>query len=295
MDDPRNRNCLDKLGDETLLSSQPLWCGMARMTQPWHDPSDDDADRAISSQPEQALPLNERIARVLGDGIAQGDYPVGTLLPTEAALCDTYGASRFTVREALRKLVEAGLIERRRGAGSRVVATTPKSKFSQTFHDLTEIFQYAQDTHLDVAQLGMVRIDEGEAQLVGASPGTRWLRLNGLRWNAERSTSLSHVTAYIHARFAPLLEDVRTARGAIYALIEARSGEAIEEAVQEIAALPMPASVARMLGLRAGLPAMRLVRRYLDASGGTMMTSINWHPGEHFTYTMRLRRGEWKA
>jgi GntR family transcriptional regulator len=32
------------------------------------------------------------------------------------------------------------------------------------------------------------------------------------------------------------------------------------------------------------------VRRYLDSSGGPMMTSVNWHPSDRFTYLMRLRR-----
>ncbi len=43
-------------------------------------------------------------------------------LPTESELCEEFNASRFTVREALRRLVAQGMVQRRQGAGSIVVA-----------------------------------------------------------------------------------------------------------------------------------------------------------------------------
>ena len=57
--------------------------------------------------------------------IAAGDFASGTLLPTEAALCETYGISRFTARAALKSLAEKGLIERRQGRGSVVLNARP--------------------------------------------------------------------------------------------------------------------------------------------------------------------------
>ena len=42
---------------------------------------------------------------------------VDTRPPTESELCDEFNASRFTVREALRRLVEQGMVQRRQGAG----------------------------------------------------------------------------------------------------------------------------------------------------------------------------------
>ena len=39
-----------------------------------------------------------QVARDLTDGIANGRFPVGSLLPTELELCEHYAASRHTVR-----------------------------------------------------------------------------------------------------------------------------------------------------------------------------------------------------
>lgn len=48
------------------------------------------------------------------------DWPPGALIPTEEALAQEFGVARATVNRALRDLAEAGLLERRRKAGTRV-------------------------------------------------------------------------------------------------------------------------------------------------------------------------------
>jgi GntR family transcriptional regulator len=258
------------------------------------------ATRALAHGPEQLPgddtgPLNERISRVLQEEIRAGLHPVGSTLPTEAALCARFEASRFTVREAFRKLVQKGLVERRQGAGSTVIATSAYPGFAQVFDDLSDMFEYARDTHFDITSVQMAQIDAEVAGFVQAPVGSRWLRAEGLRWTAERDATICFVTVYVHARFGPLLGDLREVGGAVYGLVEARSGEVIAEALQEISAQPMPPAVARALKRARGAPAMRFVRRYYDVSGGVMLASVNWHPGERCSYTTRIRRGDWRA
>jgi GntR family transcriptional repressor for pyruvate dehydrogenase complex len=53
------------------------------------------------------------------------DFPLGSTLPSEAALAERFGASRLTVREALKVLAGRGLLEIRRGR--RAVVTEPSS------------------------------------------------------------------------------------------------------------------------------------------------------------------------
>src|SRR2546429_7652756 len=62
------------------------------------------------------------IAAELQKEIRLGATPVGELLPTETELMARFGASRQTVREALRIITEHGLIVRRAGRGSGGIA-----------------------------------------------------------------------------------------------------------------------------------------------------------------------------
>lgn len=52
--------------------------------------------------------------------IVGGEWKPGALIPAEEILASDYGCSRTTVNRALQALAETGLIERRRGAGTRV-------------------------------------------------------------------------------------------------------------------------------------------------------------------------------
>ena len=50
------------------------------------------------------------------------DWPLGAMIPTESDLAAEFGCARATVNRALRELAQSGVLERRRKAGTRVVA-----------------------------------------------------------------------------------------------------------------------------------------------------------------------------
>ena len=54
-----------------------------------------------------------QVARTLRKEIVDGVYPVGSQLPTEHELCERFAVSRYTVREALRRLRDDNLVASR--------------------------------------------------------------------------------------------------------------------------------------------------------------------------------------
>ena len=77
------------------------------------------------------LPLYKSLANDLRSEIESGRYAVGEQLPPETELCTHYSVSRHTMRDALRLLREAGLLERRRGSGTTVLTRTAPPAFVQ--------------------------------------------------------------------------------------------------------------------------------------------------------------------
>lgn len=67
------------------------------------------------------LKLYEQVLEHIKAMIGQGMFKKGDLLPSEKELIEMMGVSRITVREALRLLSEAGVIETRKGKGSYVL------------------------------------------------------------------------------------------------------------------------------------------------------------------------------
>ncbi|HEY1727561.1 MAG TPA: FadR/GntR family transcriptional regulator [Candidatus Baltobacteraceae bacterium] len=64
--------------------------------------------------------LHEQVLNALVESIVAEKFASGESLPSEAEMCEVYGVSRSSVREALRVLAEKGLIEVRHGLGTRV-------------------------------------------------------------------------------------------------------------------------------------------------------------------------------
>ncbi|WP_319265766.1 FadR/GntR family transcriptional regulator [uncultured Draconibacterium sp.] len=76
----------------------------------------DEVFRKIGSK----LTLSQKIERRLEAAIREKKLPVGSKLPTERELCESFGVSRTALREALRRLSARGLIEITKGSGMTV-------------------------------------------------------------------------------------------------------------------------------------------------------------------------------
>ena len=74
----------------------------------------------ISRSRKRASSLHLQLAGAIGEGILNGTYAPGTLLPNEAEWGAMFGASRTAVREAIKTLNGKGLLVSRPKIGSRV-------------------------------------------------------------------------------------------------------------------------------------------------------------------------------
>jgi DNA-binding GntR family transcriptional regulator len=88
------------------------------------------------AQPERGL-LSEHVRAVLIDEITTGQIPPGTVLD-EAQLGERFNASRTPVREALRQLAAAGLVEIRPRRGVVVLPLTRRN-LSEMFEVTAEV------------------------------------------------------------------------------------------------------------------------------------------------------------
>lgn len=91
---------------------------------------DSGAEVMTASDVTAALPnlgatsLRDRVLDVLERRILDGSFAAGGRLPTEVELGERLGVSRTVIRDAVRVLETRGLVEIKRGAGTRVRETT---------------------------------------------------------------------------------------------------------------------------------------------------------------------------
>jgi len=81
--------------------------------------------------------LHQKILHDIEGRIVSGEWPRGFRLPFEVELAKSYQVSRITVNKVLTKLVDAGLIDRRRKGGSFVASPQIQAAILE-IHDIKE-------------------------------------------------------------------------------------------------------------------------------------------------------------
>src|ERR1700693_3809380 len=136
------------------------------------------------------LPRYRDIATELQKQIRLGTYPVGKLLPTETELMARFSASRQTVREGLRIITEQGLIVRRAGLGSVVIAAEAPVLFTHSVKSLNEWLRYSNKTYRQVVRASEVTADRKLAGLLKGEPSKHWFLIEAIRRSDEFAAPL---------------------------------------------------------------------------------------------------------
>lgn len=235
-------------------------------------------------------PRYVQLATTLMREIESGRYPIGALIPTEFELCDQFGVSRFTVREAVKLLVQQGLIVRQAGVGSRVQSAPVDVRYTQTMSGLADLQQYADETTLVVDSKKIIELTAKRADQLKVSQKETWLRVEGLRFARDERLPICHTEVFI----APHLRSVsgihaRT-KQPIYAILEKEFGVKITRVEQEISAVILSSKMVDRLKTLARAPAIWICRRYFDERGDLIEQAHNTHPADRFTYREVFQR-----
>lgn len=231
-----------------------------------------------------------QLADILIEDIAAGRYPVGERLPTEHELCRRYELSRYTVRAALRRLIELGVVSRRQGSGTRVTARYPVPRYVLSLASLDDIVQHAGEARLSVATMSIVSVDPKLAAKLGCRTGKRWLRIEGIRSVEGQSEPISYTEIYINSRYRGVRGLIDNASQAISALIQEKYDDPIVVVNQEITAIAVSGGIAATLRVDPGSPALSIVRRYHDEAGDIVILSLSIHPSDRFVYAMSINK-----
>jgi GntR family transcriptional regulator len=242
------------------------------------------ASAPIVSQPQYAL-----LAQALMKDIAQGVYPVGSLLPTEHDLCMQFGLSRHTVREAIRRLQERGLVTRKRGVGTAVKARKADARYVQSAVEMSDLMQYVADTRLVTSATRDVIAGDALAETLRCGVGQRWICVSGFRYAGKEKRPMALTEIYINPAYGGVRKLIGTLKVPVYTLIEKQYGVTIVEVNQEIRAVAVNRAEAKRLAVKTGSAALLVTRRYLGANDHVLEIALNLHPADRFSYSNSLR------
>jgi GntR family transcriptional regulator len=230
-----------------------------------------------------------QVADALIADIEQGTYGVGDMLPPELEIAEKYGVSRYTAREAIRRLTEMGLITRRAGIGTTVKSSATQSRYTARISDIQELIHYTKQTELKLLKEEWVKIEGELAAILEEAQGQTWLKISALRYPRGSDKPISLTDMVVHPSYARIRERIHEPNAAVYKLIEEIYGEKISEVRQEISCLALSPEVSALLGAAVGSPALLVLRYYLGKGNSLMSVSINIYPQDRFKLSTSWR------
>ena len=238
----------------------------------------------------RSKPRYAELGDLLQAAIEKGEYAVGTLLPTELELCERFSVSRHTARAALAQLISAGLVQRRPGAGTRVIAQNSAMRYEHEIDTVDLLMQYGNSTRLQVLEAERKLADAAMAQRLDIHEGKEYLRLHCLRLEEQSREPIAVTEMLIPVRTGVPTDKLLEVAGAARALAKFLDPTKLSRVEQVFDAASFDTGDAKLLDIKKSEPAMRVQRRYRDANGRLLLVATSLHPPGRFAYSMVLSR-----
>lgn len=216
--------------------------------------------------------------RILGDiegRILSGALPPGARIATEQELAASYGCSRMTVSKVLTMLANAGLVERRRKAGTFVRQPSSQSAILE-IHDIkAEVLALGRPYRFEMTGRDVRRSNREDRDFLGGQSPGRLLRAKGRHFAGRKvfclEERLINLKAVPHAETQTFL-DVSPGRWLLDTV-------PWTEAEHRIHAAGATAAEARSLAVGIGTPCLVVERR--TWRGKTPITLVRLlYPGD---------------
>jgi GntR family transcriptional regulator len=211
------------------------------------------------------VPLYMQVEKHIQDRIVSREWRPSTPLPNEQQLCDEYGVSRITVRHALARLTDKGLLLRERGRGTFVrdieleASERGVRSFTTELHDLGMV---PSSRLLGIAEVEPPR---SVATALAIEPGMTVVRIHRVRLGDGRPIGVQ--TAYLTAARFPGLVTAELERTSLYEVLADRYGVTPIEAVETFTVGGVTDTDAPLLEVEPGAHAFYVERVTYDGHG----------------------------
>jgi len=219
--------------------------------------------------------LPDVVRSELRRAIVGGEFPPGSKLPNEEALCTRFNVSRITLREAVRGLIEDGYVVRRQGAGTFVTAGPALRNSLDTNFSYTE---YLESSGIKVSKkvLDAQRLSGDDAVTVDLDLGDEdaYVVIRRVRIAGKRPAIYSIDS--LPADIVDAKRDLKAFGGSLYKLLGSR-GHDVDHARTIITPVLATSEIAKILDVPSGTPLQHLKQVDFNAAGRPVMRSLEWH------------------
>lgn len=209
-------------------------------------------------------------------------------MATEYALMNHFGVSRVTIRNALKMLVDEGVIVREKGRGTFLKVNHPENWSGRLLGFTEAIKQSGFVPDAEIVKQGAVNDETGNKEYKEKLDVKEIWELRRIRYADEQPIAIEH--AFYPEKYGKLLENQDLKSIAIYKYFEEELKIYLNEAKQMISAINADAEVANLLHVREREALLYIERvTYSSESEPIEFLKAVYRP-DHFQYLIKLSR-----
>jgi GntR family transcriptional regulator len=235
---------------------------------------------------DSTKPLHNRVEKMLRELIEQPAYRNGDFLPKEVDIADKLGVARNTVRHAIGKLVNEGLLVRKKGVGTKVAAKRIPTRLDSWWSFTKEMQARGLEVVNFEIEVEMVGASEEIAAAMHVKPGTKLLQLSRLRGTAGGPSLLS--MSWFHPRIK--MNGQENFHKPLYQMLEEDLGIIVSTSREEISAISAEEALAGKFGIEPGDPVLFRNRTVCDTDGRIVEYNKVYYKGEGFSYSIDIEK-----
>lgn len=233
--------------------------------------------------------LKDKLANKLMADIAAGRYPIGTFLPNELELVKQENVSRSTVRAALEKIENHGLIKRTPHVGTRVIGTGVQKNFDQKLSTISDLDHLANKHPRQILDIRELVVSKELAKSIHCPPGETFIRFSILRLGESNKPPIAWTLEYVNRSWQKLVSEApKRPEMLMIELISSVYHRRCTEVRQTIEATTLPKEAASHLNAKAGIPCLRILRHYVNKQGHTLLITDTYHPGDRYAFNINV-------
>ncbi len=234
----------------------------------------------------RSTPLYQQVRERLLERISSGELAVGDRLEPEVELALEYDVSRATMRNAIRDLVQNGLLTRRPGVGTMVVRSAPEVRSTRLDSLIESVCAGAEQAQLLVLDSSLAAGPAEVTSSLGLDPDARLLKVLRLCKSAGEPIALS--TAWIPASLGISAAEALVAP--VYDLIERTYRTPISFGKDSVGALAAAGTAAKLLDVKAGTPLVSVDRVAYAGNDEPVLACQALFRADRYRYEVTLPR-----
>jgi GntR family transcriptional regulator len=234
---------------------------------------------------DSALPMYQQLEEQLEMLITSGTWDAKEPLPSETLLAERLQISVMTVRQAMGRLVNKGLIYRAKGRGTFIMPQPMECQLQQLASFSEDMRARDLSTASQTLVFKTVVAPSIVAVRLNLEPGTTVLRIKRLRLVRDRPVAL-------HDAYVPWVDLDRNALenlGSLYVLLE-QKGVELMEAEETLEATVADEEVARLLDASPGAPLLKITRLTLGRNRTPVELLIALYRADFCRYAVTRRK-----